>query len=232
MKKFLLSASLACGLMLTPLSLFASSVRIDPISVSDSGCLLDTRSDDPYSDDFDANKWRFKYSDGILTVTWINLVANCCPDGFTTWFERDGSTLIFNVQENNSLCDCLCVFDVTSTFGTIEPGKYTIIFRNYSDVFTAEIELKEDSDFTISMDPSGIYGISPDNGILSVSPDGLLHVSAEEKSLVEIFDASGALQSRLNTAPEADIDITSLPKGIYIVKASVGTKTATLRIIR
>lgn len=221
------------GLAMTSMPFGAmASERIEPTSIENSDC-LGTRSDDPYSDDYDANKWGITYNNGILTVTWMNLVANCCPNGFNTWFERGGNNLIFNAQENDAFCDCICTFDVTSTFGQIEPGHYTITFCNYGhEVFTAEIDIEEGADISLSKKPSGIRAISPANEMVSLSADGVLHIASEGKVTVEIFDASGATHARINADSNADIDIKSLPKGIYLAKAKAGNRIESLRFVR
>lgn len=120
MKRLLPLALVAFAITLAPTAT-ASAERIDPVSVEDSGC-LGTRSEESSSHDSELDSWSITYVNGILTVTWKNFFANCCPEGFTTWFERDGSNLIFNAHENSNICDCMCIFDVTSAFGMIEPG--------------------------------------------------------------------------------------------------------------
>lgn len=231
MKRILPLALMASAITSAPVAT-ASAERIDPVSVEDSGC-LNTRSDNPYSPDYDADSWSITYVNGILAVTWENFVANCCPYGFTTWFERDGSNLVFNVQENNYLCECICAFNVTSTFGTIEPGHYTITFRRYGEsVFSAAVDLKEGSDISLAPTQSGIRTVGPANDLITLTPEGMLHVSADKEVTVEIYDAAGMIRFRMDSDSSSDIDIKSLPKGIYIAKASDGVVSATLRFAR
>ena len=231
MKRLLPLAFMASIMTLAP-TVTVSAERIDPTSVEDSGC-LNTRSNDPYAPDYDADSWSMTYIDGILTVTWENFIANCCPDGFLTWVERDGSNLVFNAAADDGRCDCMCPFNVTSTFGTIEPGHYTITFRQYGkDVFTAEIDLKEGTDITLAPGQSGIRTISPANDMITLTPEGMLHVTADKEVTVEIYDATGMIRFRMDSDSNSDIDIKSLPKGIYIAKASDGINSATLRFVR
>lgn len=231
MKKFFTLAIMGLAMTSMPFGAMASE-HISPVSVENSDC-LGTRSDNIYTGDEDVNKWEITYNDGILTVTWMNFVANCCSEGFKTWFERDGDKLIFNAEENEALCNCICNFDVTSTFGQIEPGHYTITFCNYGhEVFTAEIDIEEGADISLSKKPSGIRAISPANEMVSLSADGVLHIASEGKVTVEIFDASGATHARINADSNADIDIKSLPKGIYLAKAKAGNRIESLRFVR
>lgn len=231
MKRILPLALMALAITSAPVAT-ASAERIDPVSVEDSGC-LNTRSDNPYSTDYDADSWSITYVNGILTVTWENFVANCCPYGFTTWFERDGNNLVFNAQENSALCECICTFNVTSTFGQIEPGHYTITFRRYGEyIFSGAIDIKEGSAISWAPAQSGIRTVGPANDLIKLTPAGMLHVSTDKEVTVEIYDAAGMIRFRMDSDSSSDIDIKSLPKGIYIAKASAGVNSATLRFVR
>ena len=231
MKRILPLALMALAITSAPVAT-ASAERIDPVTVEDSGC-LNTRSNSQHSPDYDADAWSITYVNGILTVTWENFVANCCPYGFTTWVERNGSNLVFNIQENSSLCDCVCAFNVTSTFGSIEPGHYTITFRRYGEyIFSGAIDLKEGSAISWAPAQSGIRTVGPANDLITLAPEGMLHITADKEVTVEIYDAAGMIRFRMDSDSNSDIDIKSLPKGIYIAKASDGVNSATLRFIR
>ena len=232
MKRLLPLALVAFAITLAPTAT-ASAERIDPVSVEDSGCLR-TRSEESTLHDSEPESWSITYVNGILTVTWKNYVTQCCPEGFNTWFERDANNLVYNIEDYaNILCDCMCPFNVTSTFGTIEPGHYTITFRQYGkDVFTAEIDLKEGADISLAPGQSGIRTISPANDMITLTPEGMLHVMADKEVTVEVYDATGMIRFRMDTDSNSDIDIKSLPKGIYIAKASDGVNSATLRFVK
>ncbi|MBD5356242.1 MAG: T9SS type A sorting domain-containing protein [Bacteroides sp.] len=233
MKKILLTIAFAMlGATSLPLSANTEN-RISPLSTTDSGCHSNTRSDDPYSEDYDADAWDIDYTEGILSVTWVNFIANCCPEGFNSWFElEDENHLIYNLKGNEEFCDCLCVFDVTSTFGEIAPGHYTITFRSYFDIFTAEVDIEEGNKIHLEKAPAGIHSLSAYDDMINLSADGVLHVLTQGKATVEIYAASGALRTRINVTDAADINITSLDKGIYIAKLTVGDSSSILRFIR
>lgn len=233
MKKIFLPAAFAMlGAISFPFSASAEN-RINPLTTTDSGCHNGTRSDDPYSEDYDADAWDIDYTDGILSVTWANFVANCCPEGFNSWFElEDGNRLIYNLTETDGMCDCLCIFDVTSTFGEIDPGHYTIIFRSYFDVFSAEVDIEEGSKIHLEKAPTGIHSITAPDNFMNLTADGVLHITASGNLTVEIYAASGAIRTRINATDTTDIDITSLDKGIYIAKLTIGDISSTLRFIR
>lgn len=65
-----------------------------------------------------------------------------------------------------------------------------------------------------------------------LTPEGMLHVTASKVVTIEIYDAAGMIRFRMDSDSNSDIDIKSLPKGIYIAKASDGINTAALRFVR
>lgn len=111
-------------------------------------------------------------------------------------------------------------------------GHYTITFRSYEDIFSAEIDIEEGSSIHLEKSDAGIHSLTPESDMMSLSADGILHIDALGKLVVEIYNASGAIQTRINAADSADIDITSLRKGIYIAKLISGDNSSTLRFIR
>ena len=98
-------------------------------------------------------------------------------------------------------------------------------------MFTAEIDIEEGADISLSKKPSGIRAISPPMKWCRFLP-GVLHIASEGKVTVEIFDASGATHARINADSNADIDIKSLPKGIYLAKAKAGNRIESSRFVR
>lgn len=199
-KRVLYAVVLACFGLVCPVD--SAAERVDPISVENSDCLGnpyyapsvdDAENEDPYNPTV---SWGIQYKDGILTMTWYQFEANCCPEGFDMWFDRDGDTLVFNAEEKGiGWCDCICTFNLTSTYGEIAPGKYVISFRNYGEeIFSAEVTIEEGCDISLPKAPSGIRTVSDDAGLLSLSAEGLLRVNSSEKAMVEIYDAGGSVR--------------------------------------
>ena len=232
MKKILLAtalATLACH--------FASEAaeRVDAVSESHSSCKLLSRSDAAEEDEDFPESWNIEYSDGILSVTWVNFFANCCPTGFVGWFEKEGNELTYNLiwtEDDEFACDCMCNFDVTTTFGAIAPGHYTITFRRYVDIFTAEVDIKDGGNITLSASPAGIQPIGTSSDIMTISADGVLRVNCEGNYTVEIFDAAGMQRVHIDAADSSEISVASLLHGMYIAKVTAGGCTSTLRFIR
>lgn len=82
-----------------------------------------------------APAWKISYTEGILTVTWINLYANCCPTEFITWIEKNEEERVLDLFASEDpdsdlpVCDCLCPYDVTGVFTDIDPGLWTFRFH-------------------------------------------------------------------------------------------------------
>lgn len=221
-----------------------SGKRLSPVSIDNSDChqfpdhAAASYDDVVADDDEDTYQWGIQYNDGLLTIIWHGFIANCCPEGFTTWIdmEEDDSRIVFNARGNDDLCMCVCEYDVTSLYENVKPGHYTISFCYALDpgneVFSAEIDITEGCDIILTKAPSGVQTISNDSSDITVSPEGTLHIDSRENATLEIYDSAGTLRTRLQAEPYSDIDITSLSKGVYIAKITIAGKTSTLRFVR
>lgn len=234
MKKLLLLLAFAASV-----SFASAASRIDPLSTSDSGCHADGRS---FFEDTNPS-WDIKYTDGILSVTWLDYEANCCPGEFKGWIElEDGNKLIYNLGTTEDQCDCYCVFDITNTYGTIAPGHYTITFRDhghiweyssyYSDVLTAEVDIEEGCTLTLKAPAAGIKTIDATTDKMSLTEDGVLHIDVAGAYAIEIFDAAGIRCVHIDAKDASEVLVASLQKGAYIARLIVGDATETLRFVR
>ena len=184
--------------------------------------------------------WSIQYKDGLLTITWHEFFANCGVLGFSTWIDIvDDSIIEFKAKsiEDELPADCECTYNVTSAFENVKPGHYTISFYYADDwycneIFTADVDITEGCDITLTEASAGVCAISNDNPAVSLSPDGIIHIASGDTASLEIYDASGTLRTRLNATPNSDIDITNLRKGIYIAKITTGGQVSTLRFAR
>lgn len=232
MKKFLLTACVTFSVgMVTPTYASPES-QIDPLETIQSNCLGDTRSESEDHEDESVPSWSVSYTNGILSVTWYKIYANCCNEGFKTWIERDDNNLVFNIQElGEDDCDCMCTYNVTSTYGEIEPGSYTLTFGSWYGAYSTQIDITEGTDVNISYSPSGIRQLS-DADLMSLHSDGSLHIASDGDFALEIFDASGMMRSRVESHGAQDINIKSLPQGIYTARLSTKDSRSTIRFIR
>lgn len=231
MKKFLLIACATISFGMVSPTYASQESQIDPLETIQSNCLGNTRAEAEDSEDESAPTWSISYTNGILSVTWYKIYANCCNEGFKTWIERDDNNLTFNILElGEDDCDCMCTYNVTSTFGEIEPGSYTLTFGAWSGAFSTQIDIKEGTDVNISYSPSGVRQLS-DADRMSLHSDGTLHITSNDAFTLEIFDASGMMRSRVDSYGTQDINIKSLPQGIYTARLSTKESKSTIRFI-
>jgi len=87
---------------------------------------------------------QFKFAatpDGYLVVTHLNAMYNCVGDISTEAFLEEGRTIIINEKEGSVAANCLCPFDISTEFGKLDHGKYTVIVkRNGEEVFRHAID--------------------------------------------------------------------------------------------
>jgi hypothetical protein len=68
-----------------------------------------------------------EYAAGVLTVTHVNAVFNCCLDDITVSFELGGTALnIYEDEVTPNPCFCECPFDVVTQIEGLEPGVYVV----------------------------------------------------------------------------------------------------------
>lgn len=230
MKKIL---AFGAALLLAPAVLTFAEV-IEPSDYDSSGCKRDyVVSSRSYFDE--EENWKIGYADGKLTIDWINHEDNCCPDGpmkvVAEWQSED--SVRFYVDYVGGWCDCICIFDVTSTFEGFEPGLYTFQFGYWRAATTVEVELKEGMEMSINAPEVAIKVVEADSDLMAVTPKGLLTVKGEgEEYVVEIFDTAGILQTRYAAKGDSEFDLSALERGVYIARMTTGKKTETIRFMR
>lgn len=76
----------------------------------------------------------FSYVEGdSLNVLHNNFYASC-GTGFSTGliFERETKTIHFvEIRNEDLVAKCMCVYDINSNIGKLEPGKYKVIVHSY-----------------------------------------------------------------------------------------------------
>lgn len=203
-----------------------------PVSVSDSGCLDKEASSRSLSDE--EFSWSFSYENGILCAVWHNYVADCCAGEFNSRIELvDESHLEFSVTHVDGMCDCICPYDVTSTYSGIEPGHYTLSFKVYDTVlYTTEIDIAEGLSKTFDSAGSGVIVLEKDGNNLRIDKDGRLIIDSEVVCPVAIYSIDGRCVASLELSPNSYVDLTSLLNGVYIVTTQSPAGKSTLRIMR
>lgn len=229
MKKFLPPLCVALALTATPYATHAETI-VDATTVKDYGCggHRQESASRAYYEDSEMS-WEIEYNDGILSVTWLNFITNCCPEEIRSWFVREDNDIVLHLAETFGWCNCICSYDVTSTFGEIEPGHYTISF--YGTDVTREIDIEEGCAIVIKAPGACINNLAITE-LMHITPDSILHIDTSGTFTVEIYDDAGILRARLDSEGACEIDLTVLSKGIYTARLSSGTKESTLRFVR
>lgn len=228
MKKSILLVCVGWLLAALPCTINAETVY-DAASVADYGCGGHRMPASTRSSDEEEESWQIEYNAGVLSITWLGYIADCCHEEYESRIEMDGTHIIFYLTAEDGMCDCICSYDVTSTFSGIEPGQYTISF--YGTDVTAEITIEEDCGITIRHSQAGIQK-TVENGMMDISAEGLLRVSVEDAYTVEIFDAAGLRHGHIDSNGPSEFNLTMLPKGIYTVRLTSGTQKSVIRFAR
>ena len=104
--------------------------------------VLDT-SNSSCKDDEQPQSIEFDYADGVLTVTHVNGVFNCCLDSIEVTMQMEGGTIDLYEQEiTPNPCFCVCPFDVTTRIEGLASGSYTVnIFANGYFAVSGQVEI-------------------------------------------------------------------------------------------
>lgn len=172
-----------------------------------------------------------EYNNGHLKVTWYNLSANCAAKFRNGSLTREGDTLSFNVVQvyASDLATCFCSYDVSAEFDGIEPGNYKLKF--YDKEF--DIELTENTKENLY--PRGILsGIEAVNGAdnaMLLGSDKVLKINTEADYALDIFNVDGLKITSLSGNGSDELDLNSLPIGVYLLRLTTGGRTVTRRIM-
>ena len=117
---------------------------------------------------------------------------------------------------------------------TYRPNIYYIVFDEYGGEETLQKMFNFDNSELYNFFANSIEGTfpNPSNGNISIGID--LRVSEEVN--LHIMDISGRIVWNTNTEStegykQMDIDLTSLAKGVYMLKATWGANSQTIRVI-
>lgn len=212
-----------------------SGCKGNPYRITPSGDEANTQEIHDASNNDNAIEWRMEYSDNVLTLTWYDVEENCCPEYEKSWIIReDDNHLVFQYDMGFGECDCICLFDIVSKYDGIEPGHYTVTFKDaWSEIYTTEIDLENGADFKLSTRPggSGITQMANRGGIMRYD-NGVLYIEEEGHYNLKIFDASGIMVANLNLEAASEVSVMQLAKGSYIAKIEKVGKFKSFRFMR
>lgn len=73
-------------------------------------------------------EYTYDHSQKKLAIKHINTAFNCCPGKLSCNVSIKGDTLIIKESEKQSLCDCICLYDMEIEIKNLTAGKYRIRF--------------------------------------------------------------------------------------------------------
>jgi hypothetical protein len=82
-------------------------------------------STDGVPTDLSCIEWRYG-PDDVLELTHVNAAFNCCPGEITADITIAGDTITIVEREEQSLCDCSCLYNLEFEITNLEPGPYAV----------------------------------------------------------------------------------------------------------
>lgn len=210
--------------------------EITPESISDSGCkgsAFVAPSSETRSSDFLLPSWSLEYKDGRLTIIVHDLEANCCPERFGSLITLEAGKIIFTSgEEGMGPCDCVCLFDVESTFSGIPSGHYQIVFRSYYvDLMTVDVDLEEGYKGFFKVQEDAVRELAASDGSLVVK-NGIVKVASPGRFSLDVFSASGVKEYTLEENDETELSLRGFAKGIHFLRLTPADgKTVTLPVL-
>lgn len=120
--------------------------------VNSSSCKSELKSTFKFADTPDTLScihYEYNPVDKKLSLTHINAGFNCCPEGFYVETSLDDNTITIQEFENESLCDCNCLYDLEIELTEVEQKAYMLDFiEPYADglqKISFEIDLANDT---------------------------------------------------------------------------------------
>lgn len=172
--------------------------------------------------------WSLSYADGVLTLTWHNLLATCCPQGFISNIEVEGRKIFFYASEDgDGGCDCLCYYDVTATYQGITPGHYELYFGGE---LVGEADIEEGFSGEFRQSESSVRSVTDGDSSLTLH-DGKVIARSPGKFKVDVYNVTG---TRIYTLEATDLlEISTLSGGVSLIRLTTREgKVSTLSVIR
>lgn len=230
MRKTLLFSAVAMVLSVMSPAL-AKAETIQASEVTNSGCkgsgyfLADSKTRAEGDSDV---SWSLSYENGVLTLTWHNFVANCCPNGFISNIEVEDGTIVFDVREDgDGMCDCICLFDITSTYHNVTPGHYKLYF---GDEMVGEVDIDEGFRQDFKQVGANVSEVNGGNSSL-VFENGKVIARSPGKFRIDVYNVSG---TRMSTLEGSDLmEISTLSGGVSVVRLTTEDgRTVTVSVAR
>ncbi|MFA4948661.1 MAG: hypothetical protein WC674_09170, partial [Candidatus Krumholzibacteriia bacterium] len=83
--------------------------------------------EEPAPADLSCAAWTYG-PDGVLSLEHVNAAFNCCPGDITADISFRNDTITIVEREEQSICDCSCLYNLKFEIRNLEPRAYTIRF--------------------------------------------------------------------------------------------------------
>jgi hypothetical protein len=96
--------------------------------------------------------WR--YSGDVLRLKHINAGFNCCPGDITADITVEGDTILIVEHEEQSMCDCSCLYDLEFEIRNLDSRKYAI---RIVELYTQPGDERLDFSIDLTGQPAGVH---------------------------------------------------------------------------
>lgn len=208
----------------------ANAEILEPLDVFFSGCI---GSAFVPSEDDDSDKkgmhLKLEYNDGKLVVNILNITENCCITEMVPVLSREGNDLYLEpVYDDDLLCYCMCLFDLTGTYEGIEPGTYTLHFSHWQE-YSWKVDVGEGLDQClmpgVAERPRTLLG----EEISLAVKDGIVEAEGNGEITIEIIDSNGVRLITSLGLHKAEANVSMLGSGWYVARAMIGDHNLTTR---
>lgn len=177
------------------------------------------------SDFTEENPWEYgkepfyevKYAEGTLEIMWRNIIETCGVSFHGATFRQEDNVLTFYLEPEFDLllADCICIYDVNTTFTDIAPGDYRIVL----DEKEYELNIRENMEVVLTRDNSttGLPAAVEHPSLLSVSGK-VAAITADGSYRLEVFSAEGLKMLDYEGRGATEVDLGTLPAGFYVVR--------------
>jgi hypothetical protein len=94
--------------------------------------------------DLSCIEWRYE-ADNVLTLTHVNAAFNCCPGEIAADITIADGTITIAEHEEQSMCDCNCLYDLVFEIWNLDPAPYTIkVVEPYAQPTDERLEFNVD----------------------------------------------------------------------------------------
>lgn len=187
-----------------------------------------------YEDENPTLESTVSYNDGILTLSVENYPEQCAPLlNVTCNADIPGELHFIISDEAEEGADCMCYFDVICKYEGILTGHYKIYLESPwgTKYLETEVDIEPGCEYALGT-PSAVSLVGAKSGNISLISENILKLDFEGKALLDIYDSAGRQRGTLSISGPSEINISSLPKGIYLVKVSIGDSVERYKFIR